>query len=50
MILPIPQGGFLGAITVDGKLCIGDTPLRKYMPKNIKPMSDRNNITCGCEK
>ena len=36
MILPIPQGGFLGAITVDGKLCIGDTPLRKYMPKYIK--------------
>ena len=29
IILKNPQGGFLGAITVDGKLCIGDTSLRK---------------------
>ena len=40
------QGGFFGAITVDGKLCIGDTSLRDYIPKYIKPMSNRNKITC----
>ena len=47
MILKNPQGGFLGEITVDGKVCIGDTSLRKNKPKHIKPMSNRNNITCG---
>ena len=49
MILPISQGGLFGAITVDVKVCIGDTPHRKYMPKYIKPMSNRNKIKCGCE-
>ena len=49
MILPISRGGFFGAMTVDGKLCIVDTSLRKYMPKYIKPMSNRNKITRGCE-
>ena len=23
--------------------------LKKYMPKYIKPISNRNKITCGCE-
>ena len=32
-----------------GKVCIGDTSLRKYMPKYIKPTSNINKITCGCE-
>ena len=49
MILPSSEGGFLAARTVDGKICKGDKSLRKYMPKYIKPMSDRNKITCGCE-
>ena len=35
MILLIYQGGGFGAITVDGKLCIGDTSIRKYTQKNI---------------
>ena len=35
MILPIYQGGFFGAKTVDVKVCIGDTSLRKYIPKYI---------------
>ena len=48
MILPIPQGVFC-ARTVDGQVCIVDTPLRKYMPKYIKPMSKRDKITCGCK-
>ena len=40
---------FSCARTVDGKVCIGDTSLRKYMLKYIKPMINRNKITCGCE-
>ena len=47
MILPITQGGFFGARTVHGRLFIGDTSLSKYIPKYIKPLSYRNNITCG---
>ena len=49
MILPSSKGGLSGAITVDGNIFIGDTSLRKYMPKYMKPMSSRNNITCGCK-
>ena len=48
-ILPIYQGGLFGAITVDGKVCIGDTSIRKYMPKGKKPMSNINKIKCGCK-
>ena len=35
--------------TVDEKVYIGNKPLRKHMPKYIEPMSNINNITCGCE-
>ena len=49
LILPIYQGDFFGARTVDGKLCIGDTSLQNNIPKYIKPMINRNNITCGNE-
>ena len=47
LMLPISQVGLFCGRHVDGKVCIGDTSLRKYMPKYIKPMSKRNNITCG---
>ena len=33
----------------DEKLCIGDTSLRNNTPIYIKPMSNINNITCGCK-
>ena len=49
MILQSSEGGFSGEITVDGKICIGETSLRKYIPKYIKPMSNKNNIICGCK-
>ena len=35
MILPIPQQDFFGVNTVDHNVCIGETYLRKYTPKNI---------------
>ena len=39
----------MGAITIDGKLCIGDMSLRKYMPRYIIAMGRRNKITCQYE-
>ena len=49
LIFPISQGGFFGTRNEDVKVCIGYTPLRKYIPKHKKPMSNINRITCGCE-
>ena len=49
MMLPIFQGDCFGAITVDGKVCIGDTSLRKYIPKYIKSTSNRNKNKPGWE-
>ena len=49
MILPIPQGGFPGAINQDGNLCIGYTYIIKYNAKHIKQTINVNNITCGFE-
>ena len=49
-LLTISKGDYFGEITVDGKVCTGDTSLRKYTTKNIKQMSDRHKITYGCKK
>ena len=49
MILPIYQVDRLGARSVDGKVCIEDTSIRKYMPKYNKPINIINKITCWCE-
>ena len=49
IILPSFEAGFPGAITIDGNICIGDMSLRKYMPKSMKQMSDRNKLTHGCK-
>ena len=40
---------FFGERDVDGKVCIGDTSLGNYRPKNIQPISNINKITRGCE-
>ena len=45
MILKIYEGDCFGAIIVDGNVCMGDTSLRKYMPKYINPTSNINKIT-----
>ena len=34
---------------MDGKLCIVDTSLSRYMPKYIKQMSKINDFTYGCK-
>ena len=49
MMLPISEGDFSCSRPIDGKVCIGDTLLRKYTPKYIKPASNRNRIACGCK-
>ena len=46
MILPFPPGACFGARTVNDKVCIRYTSLRKYMPEYIKPMMNRNEIKC----
>ena len=49
MILPSSEGVLFGARTVDGKLCIGDTSLRKYIKKYKKTMRIRYKTTCVCK-
>ena len=49
LILPVSQGGFYGARYEDGRVCIRDTFLRKYIPKNVKATRNINKIICGCE-
>ena len=49
MILLIPENVFNGTRTADGKTCIGDTSLSKYMPEYLKPMININKIKCGCK-
>ena len=49
MIFPSSEGGFSGAITVDGNICIGDTSLSNYMPEYVKPVNNRNKTTCECK-
>ena len=49
MLLLIYQRSFFGSRTVGGKVCIGSTSIRKYIPIYINPMSNRNNIIWGCE-
>ena len=49
LILPVSQGGFSGAIDEEGRVFIGGTSLRKYIPTHINPIINRNNITCGCK-
>ena len=47
MALPITQEFVFGAMTVNGKVCMGDKSLMNYTPRYIKLTSNRNNITCG---
>ena len=49
MIFLIPNGYVFFARTFYGKVFIGDTPLKKYIPKYIKPTSNINSIERGWE-
>ena len=44
IILPLPQGGFHGAINEYGRVCVGNTSIIKYTTKHTNPM---NRITRG---
>ena len=35
LLLPVYQGIFYGSRNKDGRVCIGDTYLKKYIPKHI---------------
>ena len=48
-VLTIPLGGFFGAKNEDEEVCVGDTPLRKYTLRNIKPVNKKNKITRICK-
>ena len=45
MISPVSQGGFFGAITVDGELFIVYMSRKKYMPKYTKPNMYKFHVT-----
>ena len=47
--LPVSQGGFFSARNEYGILYIYDTSLRKLIPKHMKPIINRNNLTYGCK-
>ena len=45
LILQISIGRFSGAQNDEGRFFIGDTSLIKYIPKHIRIIGNRNNIT-----
>ena len=49
LILLVCLGGFSGFKDENNRVCIGDVSLIYYTPRHIKPMSNINNITCGCK-
>ena len=49
MIKSPDDGGLPEAFDANGNVIISDTTLRKLMPPQIKKMSHRHMIMCGCE-
>ena len=43
------DGGLKDARNEDGKIIISDSTLRSLLPPQLKQMSTRYNIMCGCE-
>ena len=43
------DGGLIDARDEDGKIIIGDSTLRSLFPPQLKQMSARYKIMCGCE-
>ena len=42
-------GGLSDAKDVDGDVIIGETSLRKFIPKNVKQMAFQKRDVCACE-
>ena len=42
-------GGLKDAMDEDGKIIISDSTLRSLLPPQLKQMSARHKIMCGCE-
>ena len=49
LILPVSRVGFYGARYEEGRVCVFNNSLSKYMTNDINPTSNRNNIARGCE-
>ena len=49
LVLYVTNGGLSGACEKLGKVCIGETSLKKCANKHIKTIRNKNNITCDCE-
>ena len=49
LFILVYQGRFSATIYDEVRVCIGDTSLIKYPPKNINLMININNITCRFE-
>ena len=43
------DGGLKDARDEDGKIIISETTLRSLLPPQLKKMSARYNIMCGCD-
>ena len=46
---PVTKGGLEGAIDDDGKQILSDTMLRSLLPTNMRRMTERHKMMCGCE-
>ena len=44
LFLPVTHCGFYGGWDDEGRVCIGDKPIRNYIPKHLKQMININNI------
>ena len=49
LVKPMSEGGFAGARDKEGNIIIGDTTLKRLLPPQLRKMTKRNKILCGCE-
>ena len=49
MIKPVREGGLEGTIDDDGEQFVSDTMLRHLLPTNMRRMTERHKMMCGCE-
>ena len=49
MVIPPEEGGLKDSIYADNNIIIGDSTLRSILPPQLKNMSARYKVVCGCE-